>query len=289
MNDPREERELERFLAGDSPVSRQYEQLSKAEPPPELDAGILAAADAEVQRDDKVVVPLGRPWQRWATAVGLAASVMLAFAVVMQVTIKPFSADEEFSEPATVRLMEEDEQRVRVKRESEPMPRAVLPADAPAVASVADRPSRPSMAEEKAMLEEEVAAGPALADVSDLDTRVPVAAAAPQAPGGLASFGAAAPVTDEARLAAAVAVIRAERDVEPAREGRQEIVVTARRRDAADLAPDKDAAMPPPDEQLDEVLRLYEAGDTAGAAEQLARFVAAYPAHPVSRRLDELD
>ena len=145
------------------------------------------------------------------------------------------------------------------------------------------------MAEEKAMLQQEIAADSGPAGMSGLDTRVPVTAAAPEAPGGLASFGAAAPVDDEARLASAVAVIRAERAGAPAREGRQEIMVTARRRDAADLAPDTDAALPPPDEQLDEVLRLYEAGDTAGAAEQLAQFVDAYPAHPVSRRLDELD
>lgn len=292
MNDPREERELERFLAGESPVSQQYRGLSGAEPPPELDARILAAAEAEVRRDDKVVVPLGRPWQRWATAVGVAASVMLAFTVVMQVAIGPFGEDAADKLPVSVRPMEEAERSAELKRESAAPPETDSPAKERAVAAPASVPARPSRLQNKAMVQEELAADAGLAGVASMDTPVPVPSAAPAPAGALSDFSAAAvPVEDGQRLAAAVAMIRSDREAAEAGRARSEIVVTARRRDTETLAvdavdPDEPAT---PDAQLDELLRLYDAGDQAGAAEQLARFVDTWPEHPVTLRLDELD
>ena len=54
----------------------------------------------------------------------------------------------------------------------------------------------------------------------------------------------------------------------------------------ASEALDADAA----EARLDEVLRLYDDGDIAGAAQRLAEFRTEYPAHPVSLRLaDTLD
>ncbi|MGI9330980.1 MAG: hypothetical protein ACR2QB_09730 [Gammaproteobacteria bacterium] len=89
MIDPREERELEAYLAGESPVSKRYAQGSADMPPPELDAAILAAAETELK-----VVPLQRKWRRWGQAVGIAASILLAVTLVLQMTIQPGSVPE---------------------------------------------------------------------------------------------------------------------------------------------------------------------------------------------------
>ena len=59
MNDQRDEREFEAWLAGDSPLSKAYQQEAREQPPAELDAEVLAAAERELK-----VVPI-RPLQQW--------------------------------------------------------------------------------------------------------------------------------------------------------------------------------------------------------------------------------
>lgn len=69
MTEP-DDRELEQYLQGDSPLSRRYREASRESAPPELDETILAQARREVR-----LRPLGI--NRWLTPVALAASVLL--------------------------------------------------------------------------------------------------------------------------------------------------------------------------------------------------------------------
>jgi len=65
-----DDRELEQYLKGESPLSRRYREASAETAPPELDEAILARARAELRRK-----PAGL--NRWLAPVALAASVVL--------------------------------------------------------------------------------------------------------------------------------------------------------------------------------------------------------------------
>ncbi len=286
MNDRRDEGELQDYLAGDSPVSRQYAGLAAAQPSPELDAQILAAAEAEVK-----VVAIGRPWQRWAAAVGVAATVMLAFTLVMQVALDPSGRPEVSPPPASVVLMEDAEMRQRPAPEKREAPAAARPldrVDAPAPGRVANDVA-------PAELREELAAGGMQAGLADIEAEVavapPPAEPAPGAFAGALMKKQKPAAMDDARLASAVELIRASRELDSADE-------VQRRRDVRTLDEPADAdslaSQSPeaglPDARLDEVLRLYDAGDLAAAARQLEEFRTAHPQHPVSLELaDTLD
>jgi hypothetical protein len=69
MTEP-DDRELEQYLKGDSPLSRRYREASHEAAPPELDAVILAQARAALKRK------AGRT-AGWFTGIALAASVVL--------------------------------------------------------------------------------------------------------------------------------------------------------------------------------------------------------------------
>lgn len=286
MNDRRDERELQDYLAGDSPVSQRYAGLPDAQPPPELDARILAAAEAEVK-----VVPIGRPWQRWAAAVGVAATVMLAFTLVMQVALDPSGRPAVSPPPAPVVLMEDAEMRQRPAPEMREAPMASSPldrVDAPAPGRVAN-----DMA--PAELREELAPAGMQAGLADIEAEVPVAPpSAERAPGAFAGalMKMQKPAAlDDAQLASAVEVVRASREVDSADEAQQRRVARTRGEPAdADRLASVATEAGQPDARLDEVLRLYDAGDLAAAARQLEGFRTAYPQHPVSLELaDTLD
>lgn len=272
MNDRRDERELEAYLAGNSPVSRQYAELPDAQPPTELDARILAAAEAEVK-----VVPIGRPWQRWAAAVGVAATVMLAFTLVMQVAIKPFGQSETTPPPAAIVLMEEAEVRERERREEKEAPLSVRPLDR--VDAPAAPPGRMADDAARELLRDELVPAEMQPGLAGMEARVPVVpslnAPQPEAFAGAPMQAGEPVVITEARLADAVELIRASRTDSPMR---------AKSVDVDGVASDALAAVTP-EEQLDEVLRLYEAGDHIGAATRLDEFRAAHPEHPVSLSL----
>jgi hypothetical protein len=73
----RPDRELESYLAGDSPLSRRYRAASRETPPPELDAAVLAAARTAVVR-----APRRRA--RWQLPLAAAATVVLGVSLVSQ-------------------------------------------------------------------------------------------------------------------------------------------------------------------------------------------------------------
>jgi len=84
MNEPQDDRELEEYLSGQSPLSRRYRELGNEQPPPELDAKILGAARAESR-----VVPLRRRLQRWAPAIAVAATLLICLSLVIEIALPP--------------------------------------------------------------------------------------------------------------------------------------------------------------------------------------------------------
>ncbi len=83
MNDQRHDDEFEEFLDGKSKLTERYTALGREEPPPEIDARILAAArdSAKIHR-----LEFG-PRGGWLKPVALAATVLLSFSLVMNIVI----------------------------------------------------------------------------------------------------------------------------------------------------------------------------------------------------------
>lgn len=79
-----QDRELEDYLAGRSPVSRAYRQAAPEEPGAELDTRIREAARATVPRFSE----RGRP--RWLLPLSAAAAVLLAFTLLIEMQKEGF-------------------------------------------------------------------------------------------------------------------------------------------------------------------------------------------------------
>lgn len=85
MSPDPEERELEEYLGGRSPLSREYASLGREEPPADLDAGILADAAAAAR-------PKGRARRSalwWLRPAALAATVLLSLSLVLRIGESP--------------------------------------------------------------------------------------------------------------------------------------------------------------------------------------------------------
>lgn len=74
---------LDEYLRGESPVSQRYRELEAENVPPQLDAAVLAQAHAAVaQRKRKP------SWVRWGAPLALAASAVMAVAIVLEVGVQ---------------------------------------------------------------------------------------------------------------------------------------------------------------------------------------------------------
>jgi hypothetical protein len=80
MTGPDSDNELDAFLARRSLIHRRFAEGDESEPPAELDRIVLAKARAAIKRPSDT--PVYRSPQ-WAMPVGLAASLLLVFAVVL--------------------------------------------------------------------------------------------------------------------------------------------------------------------------------------------------------------
>ena len=76
----KQDKELEQYLDGDTPPSRAYAELGEEMPPPELDAGILAAAEREVKVTG-INAQRAPPFKAFAWA----AIVVLSFSLVLNI------------------------------------------------------------------------------------------------------------------------------------------------------------------------------------------------------------
>lgn len=89
-----DDRELERYLKGDSPLSRRYRDASGEGSPPELDEAILARARAELKRKPPSL-------NRYLAPVALAASVVLGVNIAWNLyQVEPVPAMQRLEEAA---------------------------------------------------------------------------------------------------------------------------------------------------------------------------------------------
>ena len=84
MTDDMNEKLLQEYLEGRSPVSDAYQDAAKSGPPPELDRAVLAEAQAAARASRDTGSPR---WQAWLMPVSLAATVTLCIALVTEVVV----------------------------------------------------------------------------------------------------------------------------------------------------------------------------------------------------------
>ena len=83
MNEPQDDRELDRYLDGDSPESREYARLGDETAPPEVDARILAEAERAV-KVTRLQTHKAPPFKAFAWA----AIVVLSFSLVLNLVFE---------------------------------------------------------------------------------------------------------------------------------------------------------------------------------------------------------
>jgi hypothetical protein len=84
MTDDMNEKLLQEYLEGRSPVSDAYQAAEKSGPPLELDRAVLAEARAAARAGRDIGSPR---WQAWLMPVSLAATVALCIALVAEVVV----------------------------------------------------------------------------------------------------------------------------------------------------------------------------------------------------------
>ncbi len=84
MTDDMNEKLLQEYLEGRSPVSDAYQAAEKSGPPPELDRAVLAEARAAARSGRDIGSPR---WQAWLMPASLAATVTLCIALVAEVIV----------------------------------------------------------------------------------------------------------------------------------------------------------------------------------------------------------
>jgi hypothetical protein len=117
---------LDDFLKGGSPYSQRYQELPADEVPLELDAAILSAS-----RQASVAKPLQR-WRRWSVPVAVAATIVLAVAIVIDTPMKQASVS--LPQPAAAPAVEQDAPALKAEREIS----GVVDADKAALAASSD-------------------------------------------------------------------------------------------------------------------------------------------------------
>ena len=238
MTGPEYDAELEAFLKRRSPMHRRLSDIDHAEPSVELDRLVLNRAREAIDTPSQ---PLFRS-SRWALPIGLAATILVAFTVVLNI----------------------DRQGAKVASNASPAAEAASPAPVPAVARAASvrEPERvdhqprlltdSSVSERReAQIEKKTEAPVAMAGRSQAAKSEDAANAAADSKALIASTGAA---VSQAPMAPPP-------PVPPAAAG----------------AADPHSS---PDAWLREINRLRTAGRTADADHELAAFREAYPTHP---------
>lgn len=81
MSDPTDDKALDEYLKGGSPVSQRYRELGADQVPPDLDYRVLAQARAAVV---KRPAAKSRNWIRWSAPLALAASLVMVVTIVIE-------------------------------------------------------------------------------------------------------------------------------------------------------------------------------------------------------------
>ena len=260
MTGPEYDAEFEAFLKRRSPMHRRLSDIDHAEPSVELDRLVLTRAREAI--DTPSQPPLFRS-TRWALPVGLAATILIAFTVVLNVdrhaargVASSVSPAAEARAPAVARAAS-----VRESAERAESPR-VLSDSAPRDAVTEKKAVAPAvLAKRKATAES--------ADVADASANSSQLVASSGAVSSPLRTQQAPALTASARSGASLAPAMAPPPPPPSA--------------AAPAAPSPEGVADPhanADSWLREINRLRAAGRTTEADRELAAFREAYPTHP---------
>lgn len=311
---------FEDYLEGKSGLSRQYAKLGDSEPPPDLDAAILAEAEKAV----KVRwLPAGP--RSWMLPVSVAATVMICFSLVLNVLREVSSvndADQHVdaivpADPVdrSASIPEGGAESVAPDAATESSG-SLFRGERPAAESYAvESPGMQRSREYKASmqtqeLKKEVAAGTGIA-LTDTQRPADFEQEKPDAP--MRAGDIAPRATDSARAAALAPMMEivtgylsaaaggADELAAPSEPGPREDDVIVEKAGALasslvtstaaekQLVPSgRDQVLPvEPDNELRRIAELYAQSQNRDAAEALAEFRTSFPDHPVSRALIE--
>lgn len=283
--------QLDQYLTGDSSVSRHYRELPGAEVPAELDRLVLSQAHQAVKHRKSQ-----RPaWVRWSAPFAVAASAVLALAIVIETGVR-----DEVAQSVSQRLPEHPQHPIETRLIEEPAPmhaeapvqpepkreepRAVemrmpAPAPDPAPASApaqATRPAAPAYAPPPQALPRTRVAD----DAADTAKQEQVAKAAQSE----ASAGAAAREEREEERVAAQRAMEAEQNLAaaapPTVDTRAPVLIYSRQI-SANMAPSPRIYLDP-EEWLKDIRQLRKDNKQQEADHEWRRFRAAYPNHQVA-------
>jgi hypothetical protein len=250
VNDPIDDKALDEYLEGGSAVSRRYRELGADPVPGDLDRLVLQRAHAAIARPSR-----SQAWRRWSVPVALAASIVLAVAIVLETGVRQDAALVTSQEPASTGVapaaadlerkseIARDESRVdKLERQSvppasehevvvqiAPSPAAPPPfAPAPEVSVTADRAV-------EAAAPVAVAPAPILADEPQRQLQALENRAPPQYDSVPASDAAVQATATQASVAQRSAAKARTRE-EPAARELSEVTVTGARRNASSAA-----------------------------------------------------
>ena len=257
MNQDKEDKAIEDYLAGDSAESRRYAELGDEVPPPELDVKILASAEREVKVtgiDSRRAPPF--------KAFAWAAIVVVSFSLVLNIVFQQAVQDPaEMLEEMAVR---EDAPTTFGKAEGQTLRRGAIATDPESTASGSGR----------------------------TETRAPADAAVEDAAGMASAVEA---FDDQGPAREVFPAAKPGQDLRPWRPPAMQVVAEYLAIDAqveaegAILQSMSASVGDPANEELRRILDLFDAGEAERALELLAEFSKAYPDHPVSIELAELE
>ena len=284
MTDQQPDKEFDAFLAGESELADRYAELGREEPPPELDALILAEARnaAKVRR-----LNFG-PRGGWLKPVALAATVLLSLSLVINIVVdSPLRYEQVVTESTKPDIRPEAESAMQALRS--PAGKKRMTSNQPAASGDRDREM---MVEEitvvarktptKAFDEPAQATQPGKATAPDIDR----AAALLIVAGYVAAI-------DSGRVEADTL----ESEFMPKAEQARSTLAGSAAVDQVTAAgderqPEEDLEDGPennPDALLRNIERLNVSGASAEADALLDAFLMRYPDHPVSVKIHQLD
>jgi hypothetical protein len=261
MTGPEHDAELEAFLKRRSPMYRRLSDIDHAEPSLEIDRLVLNRAREAIETPRQP--PMYRT-TRWALPVGLAATILIAFTVVLNIDRHSSNA----AKPVASSVSPAAEAAARLQAAEPPVARAApvrasAPAEQPQVLSDSSDARRDVDVAKKAE------APAVLAKRSE----------APQRRDAAAKSSAAERSSASDRYLASSNALASNMSVPPppAATAQAPQAAAQAQAGAAAAAPDPHATA---ESWLLEIKRLRAAGKTADANRELAAFRQAYPTHP---------
>ena len=272
--------DIERYLAGDSDLSRLYREARAEQPSSQFEQAILSAAHETAALRGQTRTSMGSRFWAWLDRARVPVATTASMVLVLGVVIGVYR-DHGMNIPTDLET---------------PAPTAAAPEPAEVAGSTRSRAqvkaSPPKMAVEKKIAKTPAAPkaqAPSVAD-SDLAKRLEPEnnLSKSSAPGSDLSVPAAAPLAEEAR-----APMRSKTESSPVTHG-----TTQSNESAQGIAPEakakKDArslgaSLMPPEAWLQKIESLFEQKNLNDARRELQAFKQAYPAYDLPERVKKLD